>query len=137
MAVPSYGVSITLEAAKKVVAAAETEAAKSGWQMTIAILDAGGNLVLLHRMDNANLGSVMLSQQKAKTAVNFRRDTKVYEDLVAQGGIQLRLLAAEGLLPLDGGLPLLIDGKIVGAIGVSGAQSFEDAQVARTGARAL
>jgi glc operon protein GlcG len=134
---PQYGASITLEAAKRVAAAAEAEANANDWPMVIAIVDTGGHLILLHRIDHAQNGSVDIARRKAETAVNFKRPTKVFEDAIAQGGMHLRMLAMGNLLPLEGGLPILEDGKVVGAIGVSGMQSTQDAQVARAGLAAL
>lgn len=135
---PHYGRPITLAEAKRVMAAAEAEAEAQGWAMTIAILDCGGHVVMQHKMDDANLGSVPLSRRKAETAVRFRRPSKVYEDLVVAGGPHLRLLAtADEVVPLEGGIPLVADGRIVGAIGVSGMASHEDGRVAAAGASAL
>jgi glc operon protein GlcG len=132
-----YGQSITLEKAKKVVAAAEAEARKNQWLMVIAVVDTGGHLVLLEKMDHAQTGSVIIARMKAETSVNFKRPSKVFEDAVEAGGKNLRLLGMPNLVPLDGGLPLLENGKVVGAIGVSGASSHQDAQVAAVGAAAL
>jgi uncharacterized protein GlcG (DUF336 family) len=127
-----------LASARRVMFAAEGEADAHGWRMVIAILDSGGNLVMLHRLDQANLGAVELAQRKAATAINFRRSTKVFEDVLVAGGSGLRMLAfAPELLPVEGGLPLIENGLVVGSIGVSGMQSFQDAQVAMAGARAL
>ena len=134
---PQYGASITLGEAKRVMAAAEAEADANGWPMVIAIVDTGGHLVMLHRIDHAQNGSVTIARQKAETAVNFKRPTKIFEDAVAQGGMHLRMLAMSNLMPLEGGLPLMKDSKVVGAIGVSGMQSTQDAQVARAGVAAL
>lgn len=134
---PAYGPPITLAQAKAVMTAAETEANANGWPLVLTIVDSGANLVMLHRMDNASLGSVAISQAKAETAVKFRRETKQSQDQVASGGVHLRLLAMPGMAPLEGGIPLFIDGKVVGAIGVSGMASPQDAQVAHAGAKAL
>ena len=135
---PPYGPPIALSAAKVVLAAAEAEAEANGWAAVIAIVDSTGHLAALHRMDQSNLGAVALSQRKAETAAKFRRPTKVYEDLVSGGAAGLRLLSvASELIALEGGLPLIQDGVLVGAIGVSGMQSFQDGQVAAAGARAL
>ena len=134
---PDYGPSIALEAAKRVMAAAEAEAAKNDWPMVIAIMDAAGRLVMLHRMDNAQNGSVVVAQRKAETAVNFKRPTKTFEDMVGQGGVHLRVLAMETVLPVEGGLPIVQDGRIIGAIGVSGMTPSQDAEVARAGIAAL
>lgn len=87
---PQYGAPITLEAAKRVMAAAETEANANGWPMVIAIVDTGGHLMMLHRIDHAQNGSVEIARRKAETAVNFKRPTKVFEDAIAQGGMHLR-----------------------------------------------
>src|SRR5215510_6429916 len=129
-----YGAPIGLEAAKKVMVAAEAEAAKNNWGMAIAILDSTGHLVMLHKMDNTQYGSISVAEDKARTALDFRRPSKVFEDLVAQGGLGLRTLALRGATPLEGGIPLIADGKIIGAIGVSGATSVQDGQVAKAGA---
>lgn len=134
---PKYGNPISLEAAKRVVAAAEAEAIANQWPMVIAIVDSGGHLVILHRLDQAQLGSVSIAQLKAETAVNFRRPTKVFEEAVAGSGIGLRVLSMANVCALEGGLPLLVGGEVVGAIGVSGMQSTQDAQVAAAGATAL
>ena len=134
---PKYGAPISLEVAKLVMTAAEAEALANQWPMTIAIVDSGGHLVLLHRMDQTNLGSLSVAQIKAETAVFFRRPTKAFEDAVAGGGLGLRLLSTAGHCAIEGGLPLLVGGELVGAIGVSGVQSSQDAQVATAGANAL
>jgi uncharacterized protein GlcG (DUF336 family) len=131
-----YGTPIGLEAAKKVMAAAEAEAAKNNWGMAIAIFDSTGHIVMLHKMDNTQYGSIAVAEDKARSAVYFRRPSKVFEDAVAQGGLNLRLLALRGASPLEGGVPIVVDGKIVGAIGVSGATSAQDGQVAKAGADA-
>ncbi len=131
-----YGPPITLGAAKQVMAAAEAEAAKNGWGVAIAIVDSGANLVMLHRLDNAQLSSVLIAEAKAKTAAEFRRPTKVFEDAVAGGGIGLRVLTF-GASVAEGGVPIVSNGTIIGAIGVSGVQSHQDAQVAQAGADAV
>jgi glc operon protein GlcG len=134
---PPYGPPLSLADAKRVMAAAETEASRHGWPMVIAIVDSTGHLVMLHRLDQAQFGSIPIAQQKAETALNFRRATKVFEDAVAAGGLGLRLLSTANLLPLEGGLPLLVGDAVVGAIGASGMQSTQDGQVASAGAKAL
>lgn len=135
--VPLYGAPITLQRAKQVAQAAEDEAVRQGWPMVIAIVDSGGNLVLQRRLDQAQHGSIDVARQKAETAVRFRRSTKLFEDALTQGGLHLRLLGMSNLTPLDGGIPLVLDDRIVGAIGVSGMQSTQDAQVAQAGADVL
>jgi len=134
---PNYGTAITLDAAKKVMAAAEAEAARMGWPMVIAIVDSTGHLVMLHRMEQAQYGSVKIAQLKAETALDFRRPTKVFEDAIGSGGAGVRIVTMPNVLALEGGLPILQDGKVIGAIGVSGMRSDEDAQVARAGIAAL
>jgi glc operon protein GlcG len=129
----AYGMPIGLEAAKKVMAAAEAEAVKNNWGMAIAILDSTGHIVMLHKLDNTQYGSIAVSEDKARSAIDYRRPTKVFEDLVAQGGIGLRTLALRGASPLEGGVPIIADGKIIGAIGVSGATAVQDGQVAKAG----
>jgi glc operon protein GlcG len=132
-----YGPPITLEQAKVVVTAAEAEARKNSWNVAIAVLDAGCNLVVLHRIDNTNLGGIQVSQEKARSACLYRGATKAAEDTLAKGGMGVRLLALSGMVPLEGGLVLVADGKTVGAIGVSGVQSDQDGQIAKAGADAL
>lgn len=132
-----YGPAITLDQAKRAMAAAELEAAKNSWQVAIAILDSGGNLVMFHRVDNAQLSAATVSEGKARTALEFKRPSKALDDAIAAGGAGMRLLALKDITPLEGGLPVEVDGKIVGAIGVSGALSSQDAQVAKAGADAL
>lgn len=132
-----YGAPISLDAAKRVMAAAEAEAHANDWPMVIAIVDSGGNLVMLHSLDHAQHGSIAIAQEKARCAANFKRATKTFEDALAEGGYNLRILAAPGMVPLEGGLPLITGGRIVGAIGVSGMRSTQDGEVAAAGARAL
>jgi uncharacterized protein GlcG (DUF336 family) len=126
---------ITLELAKKAMAAAEAEAQRNNWNVAIAILDAGANLILFQKMDDTQLGSVSIAVGKAKTAVNFKRPTKAMEDLVA-GGRQV-FLAVEGITPLQGGLPVMFEGKLIGAVGVSGVMSSQDEQVAQAAVNVL
>ena len=131
-----YGAPISIAAAKKAMAAAEACATKNNWGVAIAIVDSGANLVMLHRLDNAQLSSVRIAEQKARTAAEFRRPTKVFEDAVAGGGVGLRVLTF-GASVAEGGVPIVSGGKVIGAIGVSGVQSHQDAQVAQAGADAL
>jgi uncharacterized protein GlcG (DUF336 family) len=134
---PQYGASITLEQARKVMAAADAEARKNNWPMAIAIVDTAGQLVLFEKQDNTQTGSIQVSQEKAVSAAMFRRPTKVFQDIVAKGGEGLRILGLRGASPVEGGLPLHVDGKIIGAIGVSGAASDQDGMVAKAGADQL
>src|ERR1700757_1374252 len=103
-----YGQPIGFEAAKKIMAAAEAEATKNNWGMAIVILDSTGHIVMLHRLDNTQYGSIAVAEDKARSALDFRRPTKVFEDLVAQGGIGMRTLALRGASPLEGGIPLQV-----------------------------
>ena len=132
-----YGPPITLDQAKRAMAAAELEAAKNSLQVAITILDSGGNWVMFHRFDNAQLSATYVSEGKARTALEFKRPSKALDDAIAGGGAGMRLLALKNITPIEGGLPVVVDGKIIGAIGVSGALSSQDEQIARVGADAL
>jgi uncharacterized protein GlcG (DUF336 family) len=113
------------------------EAQKENLSIAVAIVDSAGGLVYYEKMDNTMFGSASVAIDKARSAAAFKRPTKVFEEILAAGGVGLRILRLPGALPLDGGIPLVIDGKIVGAIGVSGATSAQDAQCAKAGADAL
>ncbi|MEO8157694.1 MAG: heme-binding protein [Betaproteobacteria bacterium] len=126
---------LTLEGAKKVAAAAEAEARKNNWNVVIAVVDDGGHLVYLQRLDGTQTGSIEVAIQKARTAQAFKRPTKVFEDAIAGG--RNALIALHGALPLEGGLPIMVGGQLVGAIGVSGVKSTEDGQIAKAGADSL
>ena len=132
-----YGEPISLADAAKVIAAATAEANKNHWPVAIAVVDYAGYLVAFQRLDNTQLGSVEVAQEKAKTAALFRRPTKYFEDGLATGGANLKFLRLPGATPLEGGLPILKGGKLIGAIGVSGVKSTEDAQVAAAGVEAI
>ena len=134
---PPYGPPITLDQAKRVMAAAELQAVENSWQVAITILDSGGNMVMFHKIDNAQLSAVSVSEGKARTALQFKRPSKDLDDAIARGGAGNRLLALKDITPLEGGIPIIVDGRIVGAIGVSGAVSAQDAQIAKAGADAL
>jgi len=125
---------LTLEAAKKLAAAAEEEAVKNKWNIVIAIVDDGGNLLYLQRLDGTQTGSIEVALQKAKTAVHFKRPSKALEDAVTGGRT---VVLALGAMPIEGGLPLMVDDKLIGAIGVSGVTAQQDGQVAKAGADAL
>lgn len=131
---PSYGPAITLEQAKKVAAAAEAEARKNKWNVVIAVMDSGANLVLLQRMDDTQLGSIHIAQKKAYTAAAMRRSTKVFEDGLTASP---KALGIEQVIPVEGGLPIYVNGKIIGSIGVSGVTSQQDGIIAKAGAEAL
>ncbi len=126
---------LTLEAAKKIAAAAEVEARKNNCNVVIAVVDDGGHLVYLQRIDGTQTGSIEVAIQKARTAQAFKRPTKVFEDAIAGG--RNALIALHGALPLEGGLPIMVGGQLVGAIGVSGVKSTEDGQIAKAGADSL
>lgn len=127
--------SLTLAVAKQIAAAAEAEAVKNNWTVVIAILDDGGNLLYLQRADETQIGSIEVAQAKARSAVSFKRPTKVFEDALTQG--RHAILKLPGAMPVEGGLPILVDGKVVGAIGVSGVTSQQDGQIAKAGLDAL
>ena len=133
---PPYGLSISIDQAKKAMVAAEAEARKNNWQVVISIVDTGGHLVMLQRLEAQN-ASVDIATGKARTAVNFRRPTKALEDSLAANGSALRILAVPGVTPLQGGLPIVVDGKIIGGIGVSGVLATQDEVVAKAGLDAL
>src|SRR5712671_5644904 len=114
------GPSIGLDAAKKAAAAASAEARKNGWFMAIAVVDPAGTLVYFEKADTTQLGGAVVAVDKARSAALYKRPTKAMQDALAAGGNGLRILALEGAVPVEGGLPLLHDGKLVGAIGVSG-----------------
>jgi glc operon protein GlcG len=132
-----YGPPITLDQAKRAMAAAELEALKNSWQVAIAILDSGGNLVVFHKVDNTQLSASEGAQGKARTALEFKRPSKALDDAIAAGGGGMRLLALKDITPLEGGIPLVANGAIIGAIGVSGALSAQDSQIAKIGADTL
>ena len=136
-AVPPYGAPISLEQAKKVIAAAEAEAQKNNWPVAITVVDSGGFLVAMQRLDNTQLGSIAVAEDKARTSVLFRRPSKAFEDAVGGGGIGLRTLGLRGATPYEGGVPIFVDGKLIGAIGVSGVTPPQDGQIANAGANGL
>ncbi len=132
-----YGLSIGVDNAKKVAAAAVAEAKKNNWTMAVSIVDTAGNLVYFEKMDGTQVGSVNVSMEKARTAALFKRPTKTFQDTVAGGGEGLRILGLPGAVPVEGGIPIVSEGKIVGAIGVSGGTSAQDGTAAQAGASIL
>lgn len=126
---------ITLEAAKAMMAAGEAEARKNGWNVAITIVDASGALIMFQKLDDTQNGSIAVSQGKARTAALFKRPSKALEDLIAGG--KTAFLAVEGIVPLQGGVPVIADGKVIGAVGVSGVTSAQDEQVAMAAVGAL
>ncbi|MGZ6126066.1 MAG: GlcG/HbpS family heme-binding protein [Myxococcales bacterium] len=131
------GASIGLDTARKVAAAASSEARKNGWFMAIAVVDPAGTLVYYEKADTTQLGSADVAIDKARSAALYKRPTKAFEDALAKGGLGLRILGLKGAVPVDGGVPLLVEGKLVGAIGVSGDLAEHDAQCAGAGAAAV
>lgn len=135
--VPQYGTDVTLDQARKALAAAQAEARKNNWPVAIAIVDNHGHLVAFERMDNTQTASMAVAQDKAVSAAMYRRSTKVFQDLVAGAGAGTRVLNLRGASSVEGGLPLVVDGKIIGGIGVSGVASDQDGVAAKAGADAL
>ncbi len=132
-----YGPPVDLASAKRAAAAALDEARRNHWQVAVAVVDTSGNLTYFEKMDDTQLGSVTVSIDKARSAALFKRPTKIFQDAVAASGDGLRMLRLPGAVPVEGGLPLVVGGAIVGAIGVSGVTSAQDGQCAGAGARAL
>jgi len=126
---------LPLEIARALAAAAEKHARENQWNVCIAIVDDGGHLIYFQRMDGTQTGSVVVSQRKAQTAIGFKRPSKTFEEGVAGG--RNALLALPGAVPLEGGLPLVVDGQMIGAIGVSGVTSQQDGLIAQAGVDAL
>jgi glc operon protein GlcG len=129
-----YGPPISLENAKKAAEAAQTEAKKNNWTMAVAVVNPDGTLVYFEKADGTQIGSAHIAIEKARTSALFKRPTKALQDAVAAGGEGLRILRLEGATPIEGGIPLLVDGKIAGAIGVSGGTSAQDGQCAKAAA---
>ena len=125
---------LTLDGAKNIVAAAEAEAKKNNWNMAFAVVDASGGLVLFHKGDGARPSNVDFAMAKARTSARYQRPTKQLDSMIASGRIQF--LAADAL-PIEGGVPIIVDGQVIGAVGVSGGTSAQDAQVAMVGIAAL
>jgi glc operon protein GlcG len=132
---PPYGQEITLDQAKKIAAGANAESKKNGWRMEIAVVDNHGFLVYYERMDDTQTGSVDVAIDKAKAAAMYRRPTKAFEDGIAKG--RTALLGLRGATPIEGGLPIMVGGKVLGGIGVSGANSDQDAAAAMAGLKTL
>ena len=132
-----YGTSITADQAKTVAAAAVAEARKNQWTMAIAIVDTAGDLVYFEKMDNTQVGSINVAIEKARASARFKRPTKAFQDALAAGGEGWRILSLDGAVAVEGGLPLIAGGKIVGAIGASGGSSQQDGVTAMAGAGTL
>lgn len=132
-----YGPAVSVESAKKLAAVALAEARKNNWSMAVAVVDPSGTLVYYEKMDNTQTGSADVAIAKARTASLYKRSSKVFQDMVAAGGSGLRILGLPNAVPIEGGIPLIVDGKIVGAIGVSGDSADHDSICAQAGADAL
>ena len=130
-----YGPNVGVEVARKAATAAIAEAKKNNWMMAVAVVDTAGSLVYFERMDDTQTGSIRVAQEKARSAAQFKRPTKAFEDALV-GGRQA-VLALPGAIPIEGGIPLFSDDKIIGAIGVSGGNSPQDSQCAKAGADTL
>jgi glc operon protein GlcG len=135
--VPQYGGEVNLEQARKIVAAAQADARKNSWPVASAVVDNHGFLVAYEKMDNTQTAGVQVAIDKAVSAAMYRRPTKAFQDAVAGGGAGLRVLALRGAVPVEGGLPIIVDGKVIGAVGVSGVNADQDAMVAKAGTDAL
>jgi uncharacterized protein GlcG (DUF336 family) len=133
----AYGAPISLDAAKKAVAASMAESKKNNWTMAVAVVDPGGALIYFERQDATQTGSAVVAVDKAVSAVTYKRPTKVFEDIVSGGGNGLRILGLRGAVPIEGGIPIVMDGKVVGAIGASGGSAQQDGMVAKAGIEAL
>lgn len=127
--------SLTLDAAKKIAAAAEAEARKNNWNVVITIVDEGANLLFLEKMDGTQIGSIEIAQMKARTAIKMKRPSKAFEDMIVGG--RNAVLKLPDILGVEGGLPLVVDGQFLGAIGISGVTSVQDGQIAAAGVKAL
>jgi len=134
---PPYGLSITNEQAKKVATAALDPARANHWTMVVAIVDTGGYLVYLEKLDQTQVGSVDVAIAKAKSAAIYKRPTKMFQERLAKGGDGLLVLRLKDAIPVEGGLPIIVDGKLIGALGISGGSSAEDEACAEAGAAAL
>jgi glc operon protein GlcG len=132
---PPYGNSITVDQAKKIAAGALAESKKNSWRMAISIVDNHGFPVYFERMEDTQTASIQIALDKAKTAAMFRRPSKAFEDGIAKG--RVALLGLSGATPIEGGLPIMVDGRVIGGIGVSGMNSDQDAQAAQAGLNAL
>lgn len=132
-----YGAPVNADTGRKVAAAAIAEAHKNNWAMAVAITDTNGDLVYFEKMDGTQIGSVNFSIKKARSAALFKRPTKAFQDALAAGGEGLRVLQIEGAVAVDGGLPLVVDGKIIGAAGCSGGTSQQDGIACKAGVDAL
>ena len=135
--VPQYGPNVSYEQARKALDSAIAEARKQNLPMAVAVVDTAGQLVAFERLDNTQTGSTMAAQDKAVSAAMYRRSTKAFQDALAGGGAGLRVLTLRGANAVEGGLPIVVDGKIIGAIGVSGGSTEQDGLVAKAATDAM
>jgi glc operon protein GlcG len=134
---PRYGATITLAQAKKVAAAALAPAIANNWTMVVAVVDPGGYLVYLEKMDQTQVGSIAIAEDKARSSAIFKRPTKAFQERLARGGEHLLVLRLKDVIPVEGGVPIIVNGELTGALGVSGGSSAEDDVCAASGASAL
>jgi uncharacterized protein GlcG (DUF336 family) len=134
---PGYGLELSLDQAKRAVAAAEAEAKKNNWFLAIAVVGPGGHLLHFSRMENTQYGSIDIAQHKARAAAKFRRPTKAFEDRIAQGGAGIAVMTLDDVIASEGGIPIVLQGKIVGAMGCSGATGQQDGVACQAGVNAL
>jgi glc operon protein GlcG len=134
---PPYGETINLEQAKKAAAASQAEASKNGWAMAITVVGPTGDLVYFQKMDNTQYASVTIAQHKARAAATFRRPTKAFEERVSAGGAGVAALTLDGVIASDGGIPIVVGGKTIGAMGCSGGTGAQDGQTCQAGVDAL
>ena len=133
----AYGAPISLENAKKVAAAAMAEVRKNNWTMAVAVVDTAGDLVYFEKMDDTQVASTVVCQEKARSAARFKRSTKAFQEMLASGGDGVRVLRIKGAVPVEGGIPIMMGGKVVGAVGMSGGTSAQDGQCAQAGVNAV
>ena len=134
---PEYGPGMNLEIATKVVNAAMAEAKKNGWNLAIAVTTNGGHLVHFSRMDNTQFGSIKIAQHKARASATFKRPTKAFADAIAANPANVALLSLDDVIASEGGVPLMLNGKMIGAVGCSGATGAQDGVACTAGANAL
>jgi glc operon protein GlcG len=134
---PSYGPPITTDQAKKVASVALAHARANGWTMAAAVVDPNGTLVYFEKIDDTQHASAEIAVDKARSAAMFKRPTKTFQDSVEKGGIGLRVMMLRGAMPVEGGVPIVIDGKIVGGLGISGGTAEQDGQCAKAATDAL
>ena len=132
-----YGPSVTLEEGRRAAEPALAEARKNGWTVAVAVVDPSGNLVYYEKMDNTQLGSATVAIDKARSAALFKRPTKAFQDALASGPDGARVLSLHGATPVEGGIPIIVDGKLIGAVGASGGSSDQDGRTAQAGAAGM